>query len=104
MGGLVTSTGAGMSVPDWPTSFGHGMFSLPFDLWKGPVFTEHSHRLLGATVGILAILALVVSLVVAIVRDRRWVVPITAFGVLLLVSCQGVLGGMRVILVEHGLA
>lgn len=26
MGGLVTSHGAGMSVPDWPNSYGYNMF------------------------------------------------------------------------------
>jgi cytochrome c oxidase assembly protein subunit 15 len=100
MGGLVTSTGAGMSVPDWPTSFGYGMFSLPFDLWRGPVFTEHSHRILGASVGIVTILALGTTLAF----DRRRSVKLLALGVVLLVSAQGVLGGMRVVLVEHGLA
>jgi cytochrome c oxidase assembly protein subunit 15 len=100
MGGLVTSTGAGLSVPDWPTSFGYSMFSLPFGLWRGPVFTEHSHRILGATVGILAILSLAASLVF----ETRRSVRILAGVVLVLVSCQGVLGGMRVRLVEHGLA
>lgn len=59
MGGLVTSHGAGMSVPDWPNSFGYNMFALPFDRWLGDfaggVMYEHTHRLLGTLVGLLAI-------------------------------------------------
>ena len=61
MGGLVTSHGAGMSVPDWPNSFGYNMFALPFDRWLGEfaggVMYEHTHRLLGTLVGLLAITA-----------------------------------------------
>ncbi|MDD4932678.1 MAG: hypothetical protein PHO89_04335, partial [Methylacidiphilaceae bacterium] len=37
VGALVTSTESGMSVPDWPTSFGYNMFSLPFARWAGGV-------------------------------------------------------------------
>ena len=35
LGGLVTSHEAGMSVPDWPTSYGYNMFALPIKFWKG---------------------------------------------------------------------
>jgi heme a synthase len=59
MGGLVTSHGAGMSVPDWPNSFGYNMFALPWEHWlgaySGGVFYEHSHRLLGTLAGLMAI-------------------------------------------------
>jgi len=59
MGGLVTSHGAGMSVPDWPNSFGYNMFALPFSQWVGKyaggVFYEHAHRLLGSLAGLLAV-------------------------------------------------
>ncbi len=53
IGGLVTSKGAGMAVPDWPTSYGYNMFWLPFSWWKGGIFYEHSHRLIAAFVGLL---------------------------------------------------
>jgi heme a synthase len=56
MGGLVTSHGAGMSVPDWPNSYGYNMFALPFSMWLGAfaggTFYEHAHRLLGTLVGL----------------------------------------------------
>ena len=46
LGGLVTSHEAGMSVPDWPTSYGYNMFALPIQFWHGGAFFEHTHRLL----------------------------------------------------------
>jgi cytochrome c oxidase assembly protein subunit 15 len=59
MGGLVTSKGAGMSVPDWPNSFGYNMFALPLDHWigktAGGIFYEHAHRLLGTLVGLVSV-------------------------------------------------
>ncbi|MEO6033872.1 MAG: COX15/CtaA family protein [Verrucomicrobiota bacterium] len=59
VGGLVTSKGAGMAVPDWPTSYGYNMFALPFKFWRGGAFHEHTHRLVASMVGLLtAILAL----------------------------------------------
>lgn len=57
MGGLVTSKGVGMSVPDWPTSFGYNMFALPVNQWfHGGVFDEHTHRLWASSVGLLVVL------------------------------------------------
>ena len=38
LGGLVTSHEAGMSVPDWPTSYGYNMFALPIQFWHGGAF------------------------------------------------------------------
>jgi heme a synthase len=59
IGGLVTSHGVGMAVPDWPTTYGYNMFFFPFSQWIGGVFYEHSHRLAASVVGLLtAILAI----------------------------------------------
>lgn len=55
-GGIVTSKGAGMAVPDWPNTYGYNMFFFPFSQWIGGVFWEHSHRLAGAGVGLLTVL------------------------------------------------
>jgi len=54
MGGLVTSREAGLTVPDWPTSFGYNMFLLPLDQWldKFGIFEEHAHRLMASLVGL----------------------------------------------------
>jgi len=58
-GGLVTSHGAGMTVPDWPNSFGYNMFTFPFSRWLGGIFFEHSHRLIATFVGLFtAVLAI----------------------------------------------
>jgi len=54
IGGLVTSHGAGMAVPDWPNSYGYTMFAFPFSKWRvGGILYEHSHRLVATFVGLL---------------------------------------------------
>lgn len=60
-GGIVTSKGVGMAVPDWPNTYGYNMFFFPFSQWIGGVFWEHSHRLTGAGVGLLTVLLAVWS-------------------------------------------
>lgn len=56
MGGLVTSHGVGMAVPDWPTSYGYNMFALPISTWlTGGIFHEHTHRLWASLVGVLVV-------------------------------------------------
>ena len=52
-GGLVTSTGSGLSVPDWPNTYGWFMFSFPLDKMVGGIRYEHTHRLIASTVGFL---------------------------------------------------
>ncbi len=95
IGGLVTSHGAGMAVPDWPTSFGYNMFALPFHFWTGGVFWEHSHRLVASGLGILT-----VALAIWIFRvdGRRWVRVLGVVAVICVVI-QGLLGGLRVTLI-----
>jgi cytochrome c oxidase assembly protein subunit 15 len=93
-GGLVTSHEAGMSVPDWPNSYGYNMFLFPPSKWIGGIFYEHTHRLWASVVGLMTtVLAVWLWL-----RDsRRWMkwLGIAAF---LGVVAQGVLGGLRVTL------
>ncbi|MGB8804724.1 MAG: hypothetical protein WCC93_07355, partial [Chthoniobacterales bacterium] len=48
-GGMVTSKGVGLAVPDWPTTFGYNMFLFPVSKWIGGVFFEHTHRLIAST-------------------------------------------------------
>src|SRR5258706_448726 len=100
MGGLVTSHGAGMSVPDWPNSYGYNIFPFPPRLWIGGILYEHTHRLMGTAVGMLSI---VLALWAWRVESRRWVRWL-ATSVLLAVIFQGVLGGLRVVLIKLDLA
>jgi heme a synthase len=53
MGGLVTSHEAGLTVPDWPNSYGYNMFFFPVSKWIGGIFYEHTHRLVASGVGFL---------------------------------------------------
>ena len=55
VGGLVTSHGAGMAVPDWPNTNGYNMFFFPISQWVGGIFYEHTHRLAASGVGLLTI-------------------------------------------------
>ena len=58
-GGLVTSHGAGLAVPDWPNTYGYNLFFFPVSKWLGGIFFEHTHRLIASGVGLLTtILAL----------------------------------------------
>jgi cytochrome c oxidase assembly protein subunit 15 len=99
-GGLVTNTGAALAVPDWPTTFGHNMFAYPWSQMVGGVLYEHSHRLLGALVGLLT-----VGLAAALVwTDRRRGVRALALTAVVMVCVQGLLGGLRVLLLRDALA
>ena len=100
MGGLVTSHGAGLAVPDWPNSFGYNMFLFPPRLWIGGIFYEHTHRLMGTVVGLLSIALVIIAL---LVEQRRWVILLSV-GVLGAVIFQGILGGLRVVLLKLDLA
>jgi heme a synthase len=92
LGGLVTSHEAGMSVPDWPNTYGYNMFLFPISKWVGGVFYEHTHRLLASTVGLLTvILAVWISL-----RDPRPWLRQLGWVAVVLVIVQGILGGLRV--------
>jgi cytochrome c oxidase assembly protein subunit 15 len=99
VGALVTSTESGMSVPDWPTSFGYNMFSLPFARWAGGVLYEHSHRLAASAVGLLTI---VLAGWLWLREPRPWL-RWAGLAALLLVVLQGVVGGLRVVWVADRL-
>jgi cytochrome c oxidase assembly protein subunit 15 len=92
LGGLVTSHEAGMSVPDWPTSYGYNMFALPIKFWKGGALYEHSHRVFATFIGGLTT---VLAIWIWLKDSRKWMqwLGVAAF---LLVIVQGVLGGLRV--------
>ncbi len=92
-GGLVTSTQSGLSVPDWPTTYGHFMFAFPMSQMVGGIVFEHSHRMIASVVGFLTVIA---ALWLWRREDRRWV-RFLGFGALGLVVAQGILGGLTVL-------
>ncbi len=103
LGGMVTTYGAGMAVPDWPTTYGRNMFAYPLSKWLYGGFdlmVEHGHRLIGSILGVVAI-ALVVAVFFA--DHRRWF-RWWCVAVLLAVVAQGSLGGIRVRLDDRVLA
>jgi heme a synthase len=95
-GGMVTSKGVGLAVPDWPTTFGYNMFLFPVSKWVGGIFFEHTHRLIASTVGLLTI---VLAVWIWRVDERRWLRNL-GFAALGAVVVQGVLGGLRVTLLK----
>src|SRR3954453_10103119 len=91
-GSLVTSHDAGLSVPDWPTSYGWNMFTFPPSMWVANILYEPGHRLIASTVGFLPIV-LAVWLWIAERGWLRWM-GVAALGT---VVAQGVLGGLTVL-------
>ena len=87
-GGLVTSRDAGLSVPDWPLSYGKLMPPM-----EGGILYEHGHRMIATTVGLFTIVSMVWLFRVEKRRWMRWLGAIA----LLAVIAQGVLGGLTVI-------
>jgi heme a synthase len=100
VGGLVTNTGSALAVPDWPTTFGYNMFLYPWSRMVGGVLYEHGHRLLGSAVGLLTI-----ACAVALWRcEPRKSVRVLGWLALGGVVAQGVIGGLRVVLLDNPLA
>ncbi len=90
-GALVTSREAGLSVPDWPLSYG----SLnPPRWWQiANVRAEHGHRLIAGTVALLT-----VGLAVSMARrePRVWLRRLS-YGAVAAVLTQALLGGLTVL-------
>jgi heme a synthase len=87
-GGLVTSRDAGLSVPDWPLSYGKLMPPM-----EGGILYEHGHRMVATTVGLLTIVSMIWLFRSDQRRWLRWLGAIALAAVIL----QGVLGGLTVI-------
>lgn len=92
-GALVTSNDAGLSVPDWPTSFGY-LVKIPH--FVGGVRYEWSHRVVAGT---LVTLTLAIAIWTLLVDRRRWLrwLAAGAFGT---VIAQAILGGLTVLLFQ----
>ena len=94
VGALVKSHEVGLSVPDWPTTYGYQMFSFPFSDMVGGIFYEHGHRMIATIVGFMT---LILSVIVYFSNSRIWIKKI-AFLALGLVILQGIFGGLTVLL------
>lgn len=88
-GGLVTSRDAGLSVPDWPLSYGKLMPPM-----EGGILYEHGHRMVATTVGLLTIVSMIWLFRSEHRRWLRWLGAIALAAVIM----QGVLGGLTVLL------
>jgi len=93
IGGLVTSTDSGLSVPDWPTTYGHFMFSFPLSQMVGGIVYEHGHRMVATVVGMLMMM---LAFWLWLKEPRKWVRQLGLVA-LLAVILQGVLGGITVL-------
>jgi cytochrome c oxidase assembly protein subunit 15 len=89
-GALVTSNDAGLSVPDWPTSYG-SYYKLP--PWTGGIVYEHTHRMVAEFIGTLTI---AIAVWTWISDRRRWMKGL-ALGALGTIIAQGILGGLTVL-------
>jgi cytochrome c oxidase assembly protein subunit 15 len=88
-GAMVTSTGSGLAVPDWPLSY--GMVMPPM---IGGIFYEHGHRMIAATVGLLT----VIQAIWLQLREPKRFTRILGWCSVGAVIAQGVLGGVTVLL------
>ncbi|MGO9455229.1 MAG: COX15/CtaA family protein [Candidatus Binataceae bacterium] len=88
VGGLVTSTGSALAVPDWPLAYGK---LIP--AWQGGIRFEFGHRVVA---GFVVILTLILMAWALRVERRKWVrnTALAAFG---LIIVQAVLGGITVL-------
>jgi cytochrome c oxidase assembly protein subunit 15 len=92
-GALVTSNDAGLSVPDWPTSFGY-LVKVPH--FVGGVRYEWSHRMVAGTLGMLTLAIAIWTLLIERRRWLRWL----AIGALCTFIAQATLGGMTVLFLQ----
>ena len=93
LGGQVKSTNSGLSVPDWPNTYNHFMFSFPWEKMVGGIFWEHLHRMVASFAGLFTF-----ALTIMVYRfdPRRWVRSLAVWASVAVLA-QGVLGGMTVL-------
>ena len=93
VGALIKSHEVGLSVPDWPTSYGKQMFSFPLSEMVGGIFYEHGHRVFATIVGFLTLLQFIA---ISFTSHPSWIKKM-GLAALILVIAQGLFGGMTVI-------
>ncbi len=93
VGALIKSHEVGLSVPDWPTSYGKQMFSFPLSDMIGGIFYEHGHRLFATIVGFLTLLQF---MIISFTNHPSWIKKMSLISLILVIT-QGLLGGMTVL-------
>ena len=93
VGALIKSHEVGLSVPDWPTSYGKQMFSFPYSDMIGGIFYEHGHRLFATLVGFLTLLQFIF---ISFTNHPSWIKKMSLISLILVIT-QGLLGGMTVL-------
>jgi heme a synthase len=88
VGGLVTSTGSALALPDWPLANGHLVPRL-----VGGVRFEYGHRVVA---GVVVLMTVILASWTAMVEPRSWVRK-TAYAAALIIVLQAILGGITVL-------
>jgi cytochrome c oxidase assembly protein subunit 15 len=88
-----------MAVPDWPNTYGYNLFLFPVAQWVGGILYEHTHRLMASVVGLMTGVLAVWLWWKAPWPGGRWLGIVAFVGVV----CQGLLGGLRVVLLKDEL-
>jgi cytochrome c oxidase assembly protein subunit 15 len=92
-GALVKSHEVGLSVPDWPTTYGKQMFAYPISEMVGGIFYEHGHRMVATIVGFFT---MVQAIWLGFSQEPQWLKKIGFFA-LGMVILQGLFGGITVL-------
>jgi len=92
LGGQVKSHEAGLSVPDWPLTYGENPITFGVSKWTGGIFHEHFHRLFAGGVALLTVL---LAVLLYVKEQRAWMVALGAIAVMT-VLLQAFLGGLTV--------
>jgi cytochrome c oxidase assembly protein subunit 15 len=91
-GGQVKSHEAGLSVPDWPLTYGENPVTFGISKWTGGIFHEHFHRLFAGGV---ALLTVALAVLLYLKEQRIWMV-LLGIGAVATVLLQAFLGGLTV--------
>ena len=94
VGALVKSHEVGLSVPDWPTTYGKQMFAFPLSDMVGGIFYEHGHRIVATIVGFFTMIQ---AIWLGFSYEPKWLKKLGYF-VLATVILQGLFGGITVLL------
>ena len=92
-GALVKSHEVGLSVPDWPTTYGKQMFAFPLSDMVGGIFYEHGHRIIATIVGFLTMIQ---AIWLGFSHHADWLKKL-GFSALAVVIIQGLFGGITVL-------